>query len=202
LRRITKAALGGLAGCALALGGTQAASGDLLDILKVHGDSGDFLTSTDQPLDSAKAKITIDKAASSTTFKIRVTGIDTSIAGSPMLGAHLHTGDCVEGDISGNPPPGGKAGPHYNDDVAHGRSPAMVNTDTEVWFDLAPNEEGMAYDETTVPFVPVDVDRDHVMAVVVHVNPTNTDPAKGTVGGAGMRQACFPLSVGGIFPTE
>ena len=33
---------------------------------------------------------------------------------------------------------------------------AKVSTETEVWFDLLPNAEGMAYDKTTVPFVPVD----------------------------------------------
>ena len=82
LRRITKAALGGLAGCALVLGGTGVASGELLDILKIHRDSNDVNAST-VALDSAKAKITIDKGTDSegrenTTFAIRVTGIDVS----------------------------------------------------------------------------------------------------------------------------
>jgi superoxide dismutase, Cu-Zn family len=204
VRRITKAALGGLAGCALVLGGTQVASGDLLDLLdglKVHKDSGDFLTSTEQPLDSAKAKITIDKGTNgTTTFSIRVTGIDTSIDPSIVgrtLGAHLHTGQCVEGD-AGNPSatpsigPGPQAGPHYNHDRATGATTVRISRETEVWFDLVPNADGMAYDKTTVPFVPVD---DGVMSVVVHVKDTNP-----VTGGAGDRQACFPLSVSGIFP--
>jgi hypothetical protein len=53
--------------------------------------------------------------------------------------------------------------------------------------------EGEAYDETTVPFVPVDPDG--VMSVVVHVQATNP-----TTGAAGSRQACFPLKVPQFVP--
>ena len=214
MRRITKAALGAVAGGAFVLGGTGIASGDLLDILKIHEDSHDVHTST-VALDDAKAKITVDKGTNSTSFSIRVTGIDVtgidfSKPVSP-LGSHLHTGKCMEGDF-GDPSatpsplvPGWQAGPHYNDEVVvdgkvfptvsvpSGPNVAAVNPETEVWFDLVPDEEGMAYDETTVPFVPVDPDG--AMAVVVHVQATNT-----TTGGAGTRQACFPLSVAGVFP--
>ena len=198
MRRITKAALGGLAGCALVLGGTQAATGALTDILRLHGESGDFLTSAAQPLDAAKAKITIDEGTdNTTTFSIRVTGIDPSIAGE-KLGSHLHVGPCVEGDVG--PPVGKQAGPHYNHDVAMKSPTVTVSRDTEVWFDLVADAEGMAYDKTTVPFVPKDYDPAHVpgvMSVVVHVLETDED---GTlwgmgIGYAGTRQACFPLSV-------
>jgi Cu/Zn superoxide dismutase len=208
VRRITKAALGGVAGCALILGGTQAASGALSTILKIREDSGDFLTATAQPLDSAKAKITINEGTDSTggpatTFSIRVTGIDPSIAGK-TLGSHLHTGPCVEGDAG--PPPGPTAGPHYNHQAALGDTTPDVNRETEVWFDLVADSEGMAYDETTVPFVPIDSESTDtitktpgVMSVVVHVLPTNTELGKPNVGQpagfAGTRQACFPLSV-------
>jgi Cu/Zn superoxide dismutase len=200
VRRIAKAALGGLAGCALVLGGTQVASGALLEFLRIHEDTEDLLMEpTPGPLDSAKATITIGQGTNDTTFTIRVTGIDPSIEGD-TLGSHLHTGTCVEGN-------GGLAGPHYNQDVVvggldfpiPGKKPgphtAAVSPTTEVWFDLIPDGEGMAYDVTTVPFVPVDPDG--VMSVVVHQLPTNP-----TTGGAGTRQACFPLSVAGIFPTE
>jgi Cu/Zn superoxide dismutase len=206
LRRITKAALGGIAGCALALGGTQVASGVLSTIFREQ--SEDLLTTTSGPLDSAKATISIAVDGNkSTTFnldltKIDVTKIDPAQADKPF-GSHLHTGPCVEGL-------GTSAGPHYNHDVVTrnkifpvpgekttGRT-AEVSTGTEVWFDLKPDEGGVASDETTVPFVPVDPDG--VMSVVVHVGPTNTDPLVGMVGGAGARQACFPLSVSGIFP--
>jgi superoxide dismutase, Cu-Zn family len=198
VRRITKAALGGLAGCALVLGGTQVASGALSEILKIHDDSNDLLT-TPGPLDSAQANITIGQGTNSTTFAIRVTGIDP-LTVDTTLGSHLHVGECVEGD-------GGAAGPHYNDDVVVGGKEfpvlgkkvgphtAEVSPNTEVWFDLPPDREGMAYDETTVPFVPVDPDG--VMSIVVHVLPTNPE-----TGAAGTRQACFPLSVSGIFPTD
>ena len=69
---------------------------------------------------------------------------------------------------------GSLAGPHYNHDVVvggldfpiPGKKPgphtAEVSADTEVWFDLMPNGEGMAYDETKVNFVPVDPDGCHV----------------------------------------
>jgi hypothetical protein len=218
VRRFTKAALGGLAGCALVLGGTGVASGELLDFLKIHRDSNDVNAST-VALDSAKAKITIDKGTDSegrenTTFAIRVTGIDLTgidplMVGQP-LGAHLHVGQCVEGDF-GNPTatpstaPGGQALGHYNHDVYYFRKAfpkpgelpsetiAEVSPKTEVWFNLLPDAEGMAYDKTTVPFVPVD--SDGVMSVVVHVSFTKPD------GSAGTRQACFPLDVSQVFLT-
>jgi hypothetical protein len=224
LRRITKAALGGVASCALVLGGTGVASGALLDFLKVHRDSNDVNTSY-ATLDAAKAKITIDKGTdNTTTFSVRITGIDVSGVDftQPVkpLGSHLHIGKCEEGDIGTATPstvPGGKALAHYNHDVHYygkafpktlsdgtlelpSDTVAAITDDTEVWFEFVPDEEGMAYDKTTVPFVPVDSDGD--MAVVVHVDPTNP-----VTGGAGQRQVCFPLSVSGIFdpppaPTE
>jgi Cu/Zn superoxide dismutase len=203
VRRITKAVLGGLAGSALVLGGTQAASAALEAKFWFRDGLTDLLK-TEGPFDSAKAKITIaERTNGRTTFRIRVRGIDPSIAGS-TLGSHLHTGKCVEGDF-GNPDadvpaiPGGQAGPHYNHDVvvggkkfpAAGVAPedtARIGPETEVWFDLVTDEGGVAGDETTVPFVPVDPDG--VMSVVVHVASTNPD-----TGAAGTRQACFPLSV-------
>jgi Cu/Zn superoxide dismutase len=217
VRRITKAALGGVAGCALVLGGTQAASGALSTILKIHEESGDFSTLTAQPLDSAKAKITIAEGTSSTgksitTFSVRLTGIDPTTTEGKKLGAHLHMGECVEGDSV--PRPGSRAGPHYNDEVAtEGKvlpttalpdppNAAVVSSDTEVWFEFVADAEGMAYDETTVNFTPDDSDPawvPGVMSVVVHVRETNTAhnvPFYGAiVGDAGARQACFPLAV-------
>jgi Cu/Zn superoxide dismutase len=199
LRRITKAALGGVAGCALALGGTQVASGVLSTIFREQSEN--LLTDPEaaKPFDMAKATITIAVDGNSTTFNLDLTKVDPSIAGKP-LGSHLHTGPCVEGS-------GTSAGPHYNHEVVTrnkvfpalgqkitGRT-AEVSPNTEVWFDLIPDAGGNASDETTVPFVPVDPDG--VMSVVVHELATNP-----TTGGAGPRQACFPLSVSGIFPTE
>jgi Cu/Zn superoxide dismutase len=203
MRRITKATLGGLAGCALVLGGTQAASGALSTIFEEKSEN--LLTTS---LNSAKATITITQETNSTTFRIDLTQIDKSEAGK-MLGSHLHTGPCVEED-------GGSAGPHYNHDVVteNKRFPgpdektygytAEVSRNTEVWFNLRPDAEGKASDETTVPFVPVDPDG--VMSVVVHALETNiqygSPNADQPAGWAGTRQACFPLSVSGTFPTE
>jgi Cu/Zn superoxide dismutase len=215
VRRITKAALGGLAGCALVLGGTQVASGALSNILKIQGFAEDLATSTEGSLDSARAKITITEGTNTdgtnrTTFFVRITGMDTSIMPGTKLGGHLHTGPCVEGDPA-------QAGPHYNDQVVNeGKiaptvqdpyplNPAEVSSKTEVWFEFVANAEGMAYDETTVNFKPDDSFPSNplrvpgVMSVVVHVRETNTDydtPFFGAiVGDAGARQACFPLSV-------
>jgi hypothetical protein len=203
VKRITKAVLGGLAGSALVLGGTQAASAALEAKFSFRDALTDLLE-TPGPFDSAKARITIaERTDGSTTFRIRVRGIDPSIEGA-TLGSHLHTGKCVEGDF-GDPDaevpaiPGGQAGPHYNHDVvvggkklpAEGVAPediARIGPETEVWFNLTANAAGVAFDETTVPFVPVDPDG--VMAVVVHVGPTNP-----LTGAASTRQACFPLSV-------
>jgi Cu/Zn superoxide dismutase len=199
VRRITKAVLGGVAGGALVLGGTQAASGVLSTIFREQSES---LLTTSGPFDAARAKISIAVDGDrSTTFNIDLTKIDSSLIDPSIqtLGSHLHTGPCVEGL-------GTSAGPHYNHDVVY-RSKAWpvpgqktygytaeVSPSTEVWFDLKP-EAGVASDTATVPFVPRDPDG--VMSVVVHVSPTN--PATGA---AGARQACFPLSVSGIFPTE
>jgi Cu/Zn superoxide dismutase len=202
LRRITKAALGGLAGCALALGGTQIASGVLSTIFREQSEN---LLTTSGPFDVAKATIRVAVDGNrSTTFNIDLTKIDPSAEGK-LLGSHLHTGPCVEGL-------GTSAGPHYNHDVVYRNKEwpvpgekiygytAEVSSSTEVWFDLIPDAAGVASDETKVQFVPRDLDG--IMSVVVHVAPTNTDPLLGTVGGAGARQACFPLSVKGVFPTE
>jgi Cu/Zn superoxide dismutase len=206
VRRITKAALGGLAGCALVLGGTQGASGALSSILKVQGFAEDLLTSPG-PLDSARAKIVITEGTDTegnkvTTFTVRITGIDVDPSSPPKLGGHLHTGPCVEGFPT-------LAGPHYNDQVVKDdkvaptasnpfpENAAEVSTNTEVWFEFVPDPDGMAYDTTTVKFTPEDP-KPGEMSVVVHVQPTQTefDPETGQPAGyAGPRQACFPLSV-------
>jgi hypothetical protein len=206
LRRITKAALGGVAGCALVLGGTQVASGVLSTIFRDQSENLLTDPAVARPFDYAKATTAITVDGNSTTFRLDLTKIDPSIEGK-LLGSHLHTGPCLEED-------GVSAGPHYNHEVVtknksfptgektYGYT-AEVSPNTEVWFDLVPDAEGTATDETTVPFVPVDPDG--IMSVVVHVRETNTAygvPYPGKVAGfADTRQACFPLSsVSGIFP--
>jgi Cu/Zn superoxide dismutase len=208
LRRITKAALGGLAGCALVLGGTQVASGALSNILKIQGFAEDLVTSTEGPLDPARAKILVNEGTDSTTFTVRITGIDVDPSlPPPTLGGHLHTGPCVEDAPT-------QAGPHYNDqvvkegkvaptkDAPFPENPAEVSPETEVWFEFVPDAEGMAYDSTTVDFIPDDSYPDPNpgdMSVVVHALPTQTEFGNPTAlqpaGYAGARWACFPVSV-------
>jgi len=186
VRRITKAALGSLAGGAAILAGTQLAGG-ASGTYEFSGPLVDLQTASDDgPLDEGQARVTIVETADSTQFSLRVIGINLDYKN--RVGAHLHTGECLEGN-------GLAAGPHYNTDVLAGVKPHKVeiSTETEAWFDLAPefeapDDSGRAFDETTVPFVPVD--SDGIMSIVIHV--TETDPATGL---AGSRQACFPLSV-------
>jgi hypothetical protein len=175
LRRITKVALGGVASCALILGGTQAASGALEAKFSFRDALTDLLTDKG-PFDSATARLTIaDKTDDRTTFRIQVRGIEPSTVPAGGYGAHLHVNSCDN-------PLG--AGGHYQNDPTAG-----VTRENEVWFDLVPDEDGLANDQTTVSFTPVD---EGEMSVVIHVNNAET---------GGTRQACLPLDVTGIFPT-
>jgi Cu/Zn superoxide dismutase len=189
VKRITKSVLGGIAGGALILAGTQIASGALTGIYKFVPDDMKPLLDAGGTLDSAKANVTITEGTDSegtpaTTFDIKVTGVDPP-AGQ-LYGSHLHTGPCVKSDPSA-------AGPHYNHDKALNLTPVLINAETEVWFDIVPDEGGVAQDQTTVPFVPIDSDPTRVpgvMSIVIHELSTNT-----TTGAAGDRWACFPLKV-------
>jgi hypothetical protein len=186
MRRITKAALGGLAGSALVFGTMQAANGASTETYKYTGGLRDVRAGAGA-YDSTHAKVTIvQRDTVSTKFSIKITGIDISASGE-KVGAHLHIGPCVEGD-------GDAAGRHYNSQMVPAGTltvyaDAEKNSDTEVWFDLVPSkEDGAASFTSTVPFVPKDVDG--VMSIVVHIEPTQPD-----TGFANSRQACFPLSV-------
>jgi hypothetical protein len=97
------------------------------------------------------------------------------------VGAHLHVGPCDDdpATIAIEGP-----GPHFNTDVVAGVSPPEASPRTEVWFDLVPDEKGVAYDQTTVSFVAVDVDGK--MSVVIHEGPADA---------LSKKQSCFPLSV-------
>jgi Cu/Zn superoxide dismutase len=194
VKRITKAALGGIAGGALILAGTLAGTmaAGASTTYRYVDKLGDF-SAAEGPFDSTTGKVTIvENDNGTTTFTIKITGIDISVA-DDEFGAHLHVGPCVDGDYANpsiNKNAGSLAGPHYNADIAAGVPAAEVEISpkTEVWFDLIPSEEdGAASDRVTVPFVPVD---DGVMSIVIHAEDTNTD-----TGGAGVRQACFPLVV-------
>src|SRR5215207_8957197 len=97
MRRITKAALGGLAGCALILGATQSAGGASSVVRQTFsGELTDYNTATtDGTFDSAEALLKVTETPDGTYFWIRVKGIDLEAAGDDF-GAHLHTGPCLE----------------------------------------------------------------------------------------------------------
>jgi hypothetical protein len=181
LKRITKAALGGVASCALILGGAQVAGAALLESYKFsRAELTDLVDTTRGPFDGAKAKTTVGLTdTGGTTISVRVTGIDTSALPEPLptggIGAHLHLGPCAS------------SGFHYKDDI----SVTTAERWNEFWFDFIPDAEGMAYDETTMPFVPID---EGEMSIVIHAGSAEQPTS------ASAKQACFPLAVSGIFP--
>jgi Cu/Zn superoxide dismutase len=198
VRRTTKAALGGLASFALILAASQAANGDSANMtyLLERAPTGNFLQPDHPgPFDQAKGTLRVIQAPDDAATGFKLTVEDIEGAAGQEFGAHLHTGPCVNEDYTGiptNPVPGGKAGPHYNHEAALGEPKPAVNPQTEVWFDLVPNDHGEATDDTKVNFVPLDSNVAFIpgeMSIVIHVSPTNP-----LTGGAGARQACFALS--------
>ena len=192
MRRITKAAVGGLAGCALVVGGTQIASGatgllkEYLNDLSVT----DLTTAKDPAdphdiaFDSAIASVRVMKAPDGTGFKLRVERIDPSVAGD-TFGAHLHVGPCAV-PTADEPDP---TGVHYKHDKDMPAGP-----ENEVWFSLVPSDGGTATDDTFVPFRPDDDDPDTPMSIVIHHHATDA------AGKAGLKEVCLPVE--GIFSAE
>jgi superoxide dismutase, Cu-Zn family len=188
VRRFIRAAAGGLAGCALLLGGMQAASGETL-LQQVFPawltdlDTDDVAPPPDGlpmtgAFDSAKAKLKVtERSDGNTTFTLEVRAIDPDFDGR-TFGAHLHTGSC-EADVPT------AAGPHYKH-----ADPDLIFPNNEVWLDVTPNE-GEAVTQTVVPFVPKDPNG--LMSVVIHRDFTKPD------GSAGPREACLPLDVTGTW---
>jgi Cu/Zn superoxide dismutase len=208
VRGIARAAVGSLAGCALILAASQAANGDSANMTYLlQGDrTGNFLQEDHPgPFDQAKGTLRVMQAPDDAATGFKLTVEDIEGAAGQEFGAHLHTGPCVDKDYTGiptNPVPGGKAGPHYNHEAASGDLTPAVNPQTEVWFDLVPNDHGDATDDTKVNFVPADNSPNLLfipgeMSIVIHALPTNTEfgiPTAGKPAGyAGDRQACFKL---------
>jgi hypothetical protein len=184
VNRITKAALGGIAGCALVLSGTEAASGALSGIYKLRESLTDFVTGETGPFDSARAKSTIKLTADAegrpqTTFEVRMTGIDMEgLELGRTFGGHLHVGPCDTVTNLG----------HYRHDPTLHPEEGLAKPPNELWFNFTPDADGMAYDVQTAPWVPVDENGDG-MSIVVHLGTaeqlTKDSP----------KQACFPLDV-------
>jgi Cu/Zn superoxide dismutase len=181
VKRITKAALGGLAGGALILAGTQAAVGETSATTYTFSEpltdlNKDPLTGA-SPFDGAAASLKIVESNLGTSYRLRVTGIDLELVSEEerqTFGSHLHTGPCQENNPSG-------AGGHYT----HEGDFASLRQ-AEAWFDLVPDADGVAVDQTWSWFVPAD---DGIKSLVIHALPTNE-----VTGSAGARQVCLPLS--------
>ena len=173
----------GLAALAVAAGATAAAdANDPSDhghhaspTLQVSSTLRDLQPATTEPFDGATSRLRMDVHDHSTSFSLRLAGIDRAAKGV-AYGAHLHVGRCVAGD-------GGAAGPHYNVDVLGGVVPPRVDASTEVWLDFRVRGDGTARARAWVPFVVQAGDH----AVVIHAEPTSP------TGTAGARLACLPV---------
>ena len=192
LRRITKAALGGVASCALILGGTQAATGLAPNMTYTwDGPLSDLRPDVPGgPLVAASASLQIKESPDEGTgFILRVTGINVSEA-KPEFGAHLHVGPCTERVVLPTDPgvSPDTTGGHYNSD---GQWASRAN---EVWFTLATDDLGVANDETWVSFNIKDTTSPGFMSIVLHELPTDPTTPKGV---AGAREACLPVVVTG-----
>ncbi len=143
--------------------------------LQVSSVLRDLQPTTVQPFDGATSRLRMNVHKHSTSFDLRLSGLDPSAAGQ-TYGAHLHVSRCVAGD-------GAAAGPHYNVDVLAGVVPPKVDPTTEVWLDFRIRRDGTARSQAWVPFAVQPGER----AVVVHAEPTSP------TGTAGARLACLPV---------
>ena len=186
VKRISKAALGGLAGCGLILGATLTASGEAPNIL--FGPKTVEVTDLRPadlkgPLDDASATLRILKSDEGTGFRLRVTGVDRSWEGHDF-GAHLHVGLCVTPTFDERTDPIS----YSNDTGGHYGDKHLPFPDNEVWFDLVPDEEGVANDEAWVPFMPVD-DPPPGMSIVIHRESAALPTTKS------QKEVCLPVAV-------
>jgi Cu/Zn superoxide dismutase len=158
----------GLAGSA-AVAGTAWAAPKLVN-------TSDWLTdlavTTDEITDDARALIRAEGTGDGgTRVRLHVTGLDHLGVGR-VLGAHVHTGTCVEND-------GAAAGGHYR----HGTGDATVLN--EVWLDFEVQPGGVGDADVVVPF---EIPAGGAHSVVIHRDPTDPNTATGV---AGPRVACI-----------
>ena len=186
VKRITNAALGGVAACGLILGTTLTAGGVAPNILfgpetvKVT----DLRPADDKgPLDDASATLRILSSDEGTGFRLRVTGIDRNWEGHDF-GAHLHVGPCVTPTINYATDPVS----YSNDTGGHFGVQHLPFPSNEAWLDLVPDEEGVANDEVWVGFVPVD-DLPPGMSIVIH----RERAALPTI--QSQKEVCLPVNV-------
>jgi Cu/Zn superoxide dismutase len=136
------------------------------------GELRDLQLTTAQPTDHATAQVAVLEDGGETTVTLKVQGLDHAHAGH-VLGAHVHSGTCVEGD-------GAAAGPHYN-------AGGGISEETEVWLDFTVQANGTGEATATVPFT---IPEGGAGAVVIHA--MHTDHTTGT---AGDRWACLPVQL-------
>ncbi|RJQ76260.1 superoxide dismutase [Pseudonocardiaceae bacterium YIM PH 21723] len=135
----------------------------------------------DQNLVPAGAKAQVN-ATEHTFFEQKTTVVLTvqGLLPNRHYGAHVHTKSCGAG--------ANDSGPHYQnvaDPKQPSTDPAYANSTNEVWLDFMTNENGDAYIESTVGWVPRP---DGANAVVLHDHHTSSDP--GNAGVAGPRLGC------------
>jgi Cu-Zn family superoxide dismutase len=103
---------------------------------------------------------------------------------SRTYGAHVHTKPC---GADGN-----AAGPHFQhepDPQQPSTDPRYANPVNEIWLDLTTDAAGSGSAQATVPW---QFAENRPGSVVIHADPTSTEPGK--AGTAGARAAC--ISVG------
>jgi Cu-Zn family superoxide dismutase len=130
--------------------------------------------------DGAKALVAENVFDGETTVTLNVRGL----VPNREYGAHAHAMPCG--------PTGDAAGPHFQhnpDPVKPSVNPAFANPTNEIWLDFETDEKGNATEASTVPWV---FENNRAGSVVIHADPTQTDPGK--AGTAGARIGC--VSVG------
>jgi hypothetical protein len=132
----------------------------------------DLATSTPEVTDGAHAHVRAEPTGDGGTHvQLHVTGLDHLGAGR-VLGAHVHTGTCVEND-------GAAAGGHYRHGVGN------ATDQNEVWLDFELQSGGVGDADVVVPF---EIPAGGAHAVVIHRDPTDPNTATGV---AGPRVACI-----------
>jgi Cu/Zn superoxide dismutase len=156
--------------------GTASAAADA--VVFSNGGLADLQPAAPNPTDEAQAQVFAVPTGDSTMFFLLLYGLDPAAAGQ-TFGAHIHVGPCVAGN-------GGAAGPHFNTTGG-----AVITPQTEVWLDFTILPGGVAFSQTTVPFV---IAPGAAQSLVVHQLPTQVGGA--TPGVAGGRIACLPVDFG------
>jgi Cu/Zn superoxide dismutase len=168
-RRLTALAIG----VAALLLAASSAGADAPTRARGSGELRDLQLTSEQPTDHATAQVTAVEDGDETTVTLKVQGLDHAAAGTE-LGAHVHSGSCVEGN-------GAAAGPHYNTTGG-----TTISDETEVWLDFTVQPNGTGSATATVPFT---IGAGGAGAVVIHALHTDHP-----TGAAGARWACLPVA--------